>query len=510
MSAPTTEESTTSIDQGWSERSTSDRASIVVFGLALVVGFVALVADLGRYYWFNGDEWFFLVDRDGGDLGQLFEPHNEHLNTLPILVWRAMFRLFGLESYLPYQIPVLIAHLTVVACLWLIIRRCQVNPWIATAAASVLILFGPGEENIIWAFQIGFTGSLALGLVHLLLADHRGPINWRDWAGLTAGLAGLLSSGFAPLITAVIGAVVLVRRGWRPALFNTVPLAVIFVTWWLAIGPDVISDPYDRTPGVGDIAQFVWTAGRATFEGLGGSSWLAIVYVVVLVVGLVVAYAPLPRAVAINRAVLPVGLLVAGVFFLVVSGYGRWWIGPGAGAQSRYIHLAAAFTLPALAVAIDALARRSTVAVVVAVVVLASVIPHNIGDFENHEVFDEQFFNSRRRFVVSLTESSLAREVPPETRPDPLWSPVPIGWLLDLREDGRLPSVESRPNPADPLLFGLSVLRSPNPYDDCLVVTEPIDLQLRRGDELGMAVGPWTEPKDGWFFNQAFSVQLLE
>ncbi|MGI9603246.1 MAG: hypothetical protein ACR2QE_15265 [Acidimicrobiales bacterium] len=490
-------------------RSRSDQASIVVFGLAVVAGFVALVADLGRYYWFNGDDWTFLANRDGGDLRQLLEPHNEHLVAVPVMAYRTMFRLWGLESYLPYQIPVIVLHLTAVVLLWLIMRRCQVNPWIATAAASVFILFGPGEENIIWAFQIGFTGSLALGLGHLLLADHPGPVSRRDYAGLMLGFIGLFSSGFTPLITVVIGAVVLVRRGWRPAVFHTVPLGVVYSVWFLAIGPDVIDDPYGRSSDLGEIAGFMGHALRATFEGLGGNPVLAIVYALVLVVGLVVAYGPLPRHEALRQAVLPVGLLVAGFAFLLLSAYGRWWVGPDVGESSRYIHLAAAFTLPALAVAIDALTRRWSPAVAVAALVLVSVIPHNIGDFESHELFTEPYFEARERHVVSLAHSPLAEQVPGATRPDPVWTNVPIHWLLDLRADGELPAVDPRPNPADPLLFGLSQIDATNPYDQCETLRGPVDLELVRGDEIGIAVGPWSEPKDGWFFNQSFSVQLL-
>ena len=56
--------------------------------------------------------------------------------------------------------------------------------------AASFVLFGPGEDNILWAFQIGFAGALVLGLTQLMLADHDGPIDRRDWLGLLAGLAG--------------------------------------------------------------------------------------------------------------------------------------------------------------------------------------------------------------------------------------------------------------------------------------------------------------------------------
>ena len=76
--------------------------------------------------------------------------------------------------------------------------------------------------------------SLVLGLTHLLLADHDGPIERRDWLGLLAGLAGVLCSGLAVTMTLVVGLAALIRRGWRAALFHTAPLGLLYVVWWLA------------------------------------------------------------------------------------------------------------------------------------------------------------------------------------------------------------------------------------------------------------------------------------
>ena len=49
------------------------------------------------------------------------------------------------------------------------------------------MFFGAGAENILVVFQITFVGALVFGLVQLLLADHDGPIDRRDWFGLLAG-----------------------------------------------------------------------------------------------------------------------------------------------------------------------------------------------------------------------------------------------------------------------------------------------------------------------------------
>ena len=52
--------------------------------------------------WFIADEWAFLADRDGGDLGDLLRPQNEHWSTIPILVYRGLWHVVGLRSYVPY------------------------------------------------------------------------------------------------------------------------------------------------------------------------------------------------------------------------------------------------------------------------------------------------------------------------------------------------------------------------------------------------------------------------
>src|SRR5207248_1827286 len=111
---------------------------------------------LGRSQWFFSDEWDFLAGRTAGDFGDLFNPHDNHWSTLPILVYRLLWWLVGLRSYLPYLVFVVLLHLTAAALLRAVMRRAGVGPWISTAAASLFALFGAGYGDIVWAFQIGF------------------------------------------------------------------------------------------------------------------------------------------------------------------------------------------------------------------------------------------------------------------------------------------------------------------------------------------------------------------
>jgi hypothetical protein len=209
---------------------------------------------------------------------------------------------------------------------------------------------------------------------------------------------------------------------------------------------------------------------------------------------------------------MPLALLAGGVVFLVVSGYGRWWIDPNVGNSSRYVHLAAAFFLPALAVAVDALTRRWRAGVAVGAIVLISGIPHNIGQFDTLSPFNGAYFASRRELIAALARSRYVTEVPRSTRPDPLWSTVTAGWLLDALHAGKLPDIARAQDTNDPtfrLRFGLGVIDAPAPAKPCSVIRKPVDVSLRKGDELGVKVGPWTTAKNGWFFKQSYTMQLL-
>jgi hypothetical protein len=163
--------------------SESWRAALVVHVMSLVTGFFLLLW-LNRNQWFVADEWHFLVERGFGPGKQgLFEPANEHWSTIPILIYRGLFSLFGVRTYAPYVAVLMLLHVGVAHLVWRVMRSSSVGPWIATAACAMFLLLAAGFENIQWAYQIGFIGSLLFGLGHVLLADHSEPFGRRDVAG---------------------------------------------------------------------------------------------------------------------------------------------------------------------------------------------------------------------------------------------------------------------------------------------------------------------------------------
>ena len=193
------------------------RAAIATFVVVELVGLAYVVAQ-GRDIWFAADEWDFLATRTAWNLDDLFRPHNEHWSTLPILAYRALWWFAGLRSHMPYFVVGVALHLTVAALLFAVMRRARVDPWIATVVATILVFFGTGYFNILFGFQLAWCFSQSVVLAYLMLVDHDGPIDRRDWLGLGLGLAALMSSGLGVTIVIVVAAKMEFAVGPRPVV----------------------------------------------------------------------------------------------------------------------------------------------------------------------------------------------------------------------------------------------------------------------------------------------------
>src|SRR5690349_10903543 len=76
----------------------------------LIAAAVLLFENRGQ--WFYGDDFEFIFNRGlGHSVYGLFTPHNEHWSTVPILVYRALFNIFGLRSYTPYVVVLVALHI---------------------------------------------------------------------------------------------------------------------------------------------------------------------------------------------------------------------------------------------------------------------------------------------------------------------------------------------------------------------------------------------------------------
>jgi hypothetical protein len=275
---------------------------------------------------------------------------------------------------------------------------------------------------------------------------------------------------------------VLIRRGWRAALLQLVPLASAYAIWFRL----QVADRYEaQRAGVGDVLTFAGTAFSATFEALGQNGVIAVLLGLVLVVGAVVAWPdPLSRRTR-QLAAVPVGLLVGAVAVAILTAWSRASFGVEFARQSRYEHIIGALCLPALAVGADALARRWKLLAPAVVVVLMVGIPGNL-DITWNQTGPGRADRNERAIFKAFATIPAADEGAGWERPDPNSAgPVTLAWLRDVIEAGRLdPPAYVSPQVAEEaeLRLSLQQVRRRRRFDACQVVTEPLRLHLEKGD----------------------------
>jgi hypothetical protein len=474
------------------------------FGLYILIAIPLILLALGRHRWFFGDEWSFLAERSAGNWGDLFRSHAEHWSTIPVLIYRALFNIFGLRTYMPYQAAVVAAHLGTAILLRVVMTRAGVRQWTATVVAAGFVLFGPGQENILWAFQIGFVGSLMFGLVQLVLSDHDGPIDRRDVGGLAAGAAGLMCSGVSLPMTAVVALATLTRRGWKAAAFHVVPLAVAYSIWYLATSPGGIRNPYHRIANASEITRFVWSGIRGTFVAVGAYSFVGAALGVLFVVGCGLAWT---RVRDRTPFCIPGSLLVGALLFLVGTSVTRWFVTPTADSQSRYIYTLAALFLPALAIAVDTVIMRWRVLTPLILGALLIATAKNATGF-NSAPFTSSYFREQKQLVLTMAHSKQAQAVPAYVRPNPWYS---IGWLQTAATNGDVPHA----GPATPALnrqirFVLSIAQIDTPPTSrCESPTKAQLLHPRRGDRLSFRFAGEPEVGASYFVQDAVTATWL-
>jgi hypothetical protein len=464
-----------------------NRSALIVW-IVIEAGALWWYVALGRHEWFSGDEWDFLSARSARSIHDLLAPHNEHWSTLPILVYRGLWWAFGLHTYIPFLALVVALHLTAATLLLRVMLRAAVAPWIATVAATSFALFGSGNTDILYGFQIGFDGSLVFGLAQLLASDHSGDLDRRDWIGLVCGFAGLMCSGVAVSMTIAVGVAVFIRRGWRLALFHVAPLGAAYVVWFALIGRSGYSKHATPWAAITLARHYVW----ATFVAIGQSRLAGVAFAATALVatGLICTQ----RGARSRRVGLPVALVAGGLAFLLIAGAGRPEITTGifahGGYASRYLHITAAFLITPLAVAADILVRRWRPLIAVVVPLFLVGIPGNL-----HETIDQtnraRADSTERQRVLTLARLPILPAISARTLVDPPFDPwMTSDWLMDGVQSGRIPRVR-KVSPAEvaslTLVLALRQLASTVGLTTCRASTPGQTLALRVNDVLVMS-----------------------
>ena len=205
------------------------RALAMVVAAALIA--CAVILWLTRTYTFYFDEWTFISTAPDWTLATYFRPHNEHPAILFRLAYSALLDTVGLRSYLPYMAALVVAHAANVVLLFELVRR-RSGDLVALAAALLLLVLGAGWEDLLWAFQMAWLASVALGLGALLAMQ-----NPRRMALATGLLAASLAFSGIGLAFAVAGTVqLLLTTARRRDVLWLVPVGIGLAAWYVAFG----------------------------------------------------------------------------------------------------------------------------------------------------------------------------------------------------------------------------------------------------------------------------------
>jgi hypothetical protein len=463
-----------------------------LLGLVLAVTGPLLLFHYGSYHWFRLDEWAYLRDQGVSGFPPVFEPHGgSHWHAVPRVIYWAVFQVFGVKTYRPYQATVVITHLVIAVLLYRVMRRSGVRPWLSLAPVTLYALVGPGAASSVWGLQVGFNGSLAWGLGHLLLADHDGPADRRDLLALGCGLLAITSSAAGPTMVVGVTVAVLLRRGWKMALVHGAPLLSVYLLWM------VLADA-----GTGDVGStslnglwgWIGSSATGTFIGLARFEVLAWLFAGLLVVGMVLTFAATSHRELASRLAMPIGLVAAATFFTITTYFGRWWTAAGPRAD-RYEYVVAALVLPIVVVAAEAIARRLPSVTPILVALFLLPVPFNLTRFDPG-VYDEHWMEQREYVLTTAVRMPFARDVPPDVRPMSsaiVEDPVTIGFLLELADQGLLNPSTDPINQATisefQIRLGVARRIHDGPPAECPTHSGPVTLRTRPGDVVHLVTG---------------------
>jgi len=341
----------------------------------LLVATAALIACvailwLARGFTFYFDEWTVILPADSSWTVYL-QPHNEHPAMLLRLIYAVLLSTVGMRSYVPYMAVLLALHATTVVLLFELVRR-RAGDLIGIGAAVLLLVMGAAWENLLWAFQIGFVGSVACGLGSLLLLYRGGPPLPREardaslagpphgvgrkWAAMLLLFGSLMFSGIGLffLIAAAVWLALTPER--RKDLVWLAPVAFALGAWYLAYGRS--GTPPASTSLAGNVAALplytVWGLGASVAGLIGEDGWVGPVLLMLALAALGFSWRrrrPDGFTVAIAAALLA---------FYVVLGLNRAQIGYQQSASGRYVYEGAVLWLLLLADAARGLPWRGT------------------------------------------------------------------------------------------------------------------------------------------------------
>lgn len=315
------------------------------------------------------DDWSFVVP----SAPSIWSPHEGHWSTVPMLIYFGIRGTFGLDHFLPFAIPGIAAQLGLATLVWRIMLHARVAPWIATAASALVCFLGAGGENILWAFQMGFMGAIALSLIVMLLLM-RTTFGAAEAVGvIVLSILALATSGTSLPVLLGAGIVGIVFRGFRRTLLLFVLPVAAYGSWFVLV--------YMRSPGnsyrASSVYQFVTQAPQYILNLLAGGTGevVGIAALGAALFGVVVAWSVFRLPNAPKEWTASYACLLAAILFAALTAYTR--LNLGNSVSSRYVFMVTVLFLPMAMIALSTLARRLRLPAVGFAAVVGIVVAYN-------------------------------------------------------------------------------------------------------------------------------------
>ena len=345
-----------------------------------VLAALVLLALVHLYRKANGvtfyyDEWDFVLDRRAWNLEALLAAHNEHLSAVPVFVYKVLMAVVGIREHDPYLVVLLLLHGLCAVLVWMVVRR-RVGDWLAVCAAALVLFMGSAYFDIVWAFQIGFLGSIAAGLGAVLALERR------DRTGdVLACVLLLVSIGSSSLGVPILGGAILfllLDRDRRARLWVwAIPLG-LYLVWYVAYGRDATT-PSTKRQNITDAPNYAVEMISAGAGGLFNMSQE--IGRVLAVLGAYLLISRVARAGRARQAL--IAITAAGLAFWLLTGIARANLGePNA---SRYIYPSGVVLLLIAAEAARGL-RVTREGLIIAALITAAAAVSGFGRFHDGTV----------------------------------------------------------------------------------------------------------------------------
>jgi hypothetical protein len=466
-----------------------NRAVWLALAALMLVASVEILHD-GRGTSFFEDEWDWVQWRRDWNADAFLQPHVQHLVAVPVLVFKLLFATVGLDSYAPYRVAALLAHLVVCLLVFLIARR-YVSPWLAVAATTLVLFLGAGWQDVLWAVNLDRTIATACGLAIVLLIDRRGR-------GAEIAIAVLLTVSLASASVGIavwvgVAAALVAKRPFiRRRLWILAVPAVLYGLWYLKYG---VSPPHHDFSSIPNYSADAAAAATGALVGLD-IDWGRIL-VALLVIAVLRRLVVAERIAARTAMVLAVPLS-----FWALTAIARAYLNEPA--ASRYVYVGGAWVLVLAVVVLAPRVTSRRVAVLVAMVTALAVVA-NTGTFRAG--------GDERRADVTLELAKLgavevARDhVPPAFVPEPRHAPT-------LTAAGYFAAIDDLGSPApSPTQLAAAPERERLAADTTLIAAEGITAAEPQGGGSGRSCAVGTQvdldvPSSGLVISGPASVSL--